>query len=109
MPLTIGDVIEQKKQADAVQAQADAAAEAADKVLADAQAAAVTSNLQLKVGLDKVGPVFIQSTDGSVEIWMPDATDTGFHVLKPVADSTVLETDPPAPEPAPAPDPAIQQ
>jgi hypothetical protein len=103
MPLTIGDVIQQKKQAEAAEAQAKAAAEAADKAFADAQAAAITSNLQLKVGLGKVGPVFIQSTDGSVEVWMPDASDTGFHQFNPAAVSTVLDPDPaPVPEPTPA-------
>jgi hypothetical protein len=107
MAVTIGDVIEQKKQADAAEAEAQAAAELADKAFADAQAGALTCNLQLKVGLGKVGPVFIQSTDGSVEIWMPDASDTGFHVFKPAAVSTILEPDPPAPTPDAAPMPDV--
>jgi hypothetical protein len=104
MSLTIGDVIQQKKQAEATEAQARAAAEAADKALADAQAAAIASSFQLKAGLGKVGPVFIQGTDGSVEVWMPDASDTGFHQFKPTPISTTLDLDPaPAPEPAPVP------
>src|SRR4051794_23509238 len=96
MTLTIGDVIAQKKQADELEGQAEAAAEAADKSFADAQAAALASSLQVKGVLGKVGPVFIQATDGSLEVWMPDDTDTGFHVFKPAAVTTVVEDDPPA-------------
>jgi hypothetical protein len=106
MPLTIGAVIPQKKQAEAAEAQAKAAAEAADKAFADAQGAAISSSFQLKAGLGKVGPVFIQGTDGSVEVWMPDASDSGFHVFKPAADSTALDPAPTSvPEPSPAPVP----
>jgi hypothetical protein len=99
MTLTIGDMIEQKKQADALEAQAGAAAREAEKVYADAQASAITSSLQLKVGLGKVGPVFIQSTDGSVEVWMPDISDSGFHSFKPATVDIPLDPDPPAPAP----------
>jgi hypothetical protein len=99
MPLTIGNVIDQKKQSDAAASLAYTAAQAADQAFADAQARAVSASQQLKVGLGRVGPVFIQSTDGAVEIWMPDASTDGYHVFKPVDVGTVLEADPPAPEP----------
>src|SRR5207302_1398438 len=97
--MTIGDAIQQKKQADTTVAEAKAKAEAADQDYADAQTAAITRNFQLKVGLGKVGPVFIQSTDGSVEVWMPDASDAGFHQFKPAPVDTPLNIDPPAPTP----------
>lgn len=98
MPTTIGDVIQQKKQNDQAEAQAEAAA-AANQAHANARASAAAGAATLKRALARTGPAFVQNPDGSVEVYMPDATDAGFHTLNPVAVGTPVEL---ADDPTPA-------
>ena len=105
---TIGEVIHQKKQADATEAHAKATSEAAVKAYAEAQATAATLESRLKSALAKTGPVHVVDSDGKVEIWMPDVSGVGYHVINPSPVSTPVDLNPPAPVPvlAPAPAPA---
>jgi hypothetical protein len=110
MPTTIGDVIAQKKQTDLAETQAMAAAAAADQAYAAAQAAADASDDQLKLALGRTGPAFVQNTDGSIEVYLPDSSVEGFQVVTPVAVGAVVDLTPaPTPAPAPTPTPAPQQ
>ncbi len=106
MSTTIGDVIQAKKQADQTEAQAKTTAAAADQAYTAAQAASGMAATQLKTALTVTGPVYLQNPDGSFEVWLPDASDTGFHMIKPAASSTSIDLTPPAPAPAPTPSPA---
>ena len=108
MATTIGDVISQKKQTDQVEAQAKAAAAVADQAYTDAQNAAHASDEQLKLALSRTGPAFVQNADGSVEVYLPDASDSGFHLFLPAGAGTVVDLSP-APAPAPIPEPAQKE
>jgi len=101
---TIGDVIAAKKAADAAQAQATAAAQAANAALAQAADAQTQANATLKADLAAVGPV-LMPVGQDFEVWIPDASDAGFHVIRPLPVSTPVPAAQPAPSPTPAPAP----
>ncbi len=101
MSMTIGDVIQAKKQADKDSAGAKAAFEAANQALSAAQSAAENAEGQLRAALARTGPAFIEA-DGSIEIYLPDPSGAGYQVIKPVAVGTPVDLTAPAPGPAPA-------
>jgi hypothetical protein len=95
--MTIGDVIQAKKQADKDSAGAQAAFEAATLALSAAQGAAENAEGQLKAALARTGPAFIQEADGSIELYLPDPSGSGYQVIKPVAIDTPVDLTAPAP------------
>jgi hypothetical protein len=102
---TIGDIIAAKKSADAQAAQATDAARAANEALTTALEAQQQAGAGLKAGLQAIGPVFIQNGDGSFEVWIPDASDVGYNVLRPVPVTTPVPAGGGAAAGAPAPSP----
>jgi outer membrane biosynthesis protein TonB len=102
-PRTIGDVLTFKKTAAAALAARTTEAAAANKAVADAQTVDADANAMVKTNL-KV-PVFLQDAQG-VEVYLPDGSDLGFHVIRPVGAETPLDNLPPEPTPEPAPTPA---
>jgi hypothetical protein len=97
---TIGDVIQAKKGADARATDAARAAQAANQALGDALTAQSGANAELKAGLAAVGPVFLQDADGSFEVWIPDASDSGYHAIRPQPVTTPVTPATQAPPPA---------
>ena len=106
MSKTIGAVIEQKKSSEKVAAAAQAASEAAQQAYSDAQHALAVAEAELKASLAKTGPAFLQEADGSIEVYLPEASEVGYHILKPVAVATPIDPAPPVPVPLPVPAPA---
>jgi hypothetical protein len=102
---TIGDIIAAKKSADAQAAQATDAARAANEALTTALTAQQQAGAGLKAGLQAIGPVFIQNGDGSFEVWIPDASDVGYNVLRPVPVTTPVPAGGGAAAGAPTPSP----
>jgi hypothetical protein len=102
---TIGDIIAAKKSADAQAAQATDAARAANEALTTALEAQQQAGAGLKAGLQAIGPVFIQNGDGSFEVWIPDASDVGYNVLRPVPVTTPVPAGGGAAAGAPTPSP----
>lgn len=99
---TIGDVIQAKKGADARATDAASAARAANQALAAALDTQAGANAELKADLAAVGPVFLQDADGSFEVWIPDASDSGYHAIRPQPVTTPVTPATQAPASAPA-------
>jgi hypothetical protein len=55
---------------------------------------AITGSYQIEVSPGEGGPIFIQSTNGAVEIRMPSTCKPGFHDFRPDAFEPFFETDP---------------
>lgn len=89
---TIGDAISAKKAAEQAEQVKKAEAAAANQAFADAQAENQRTALELKQNLGLIGATYIQAEDGSIEVYIPDGSDAGFHVIRPVAGSTPLPT-----------------
>jgi hypothetical protein len=88
---TIGDVIAAKKSADAQAAQATDAARAANEALTTALEAQQQAGAGLKAGLAAIGPVFIfDQQAGTIEVWIPDASDQGYNVIRPAPVTTAV-------------------
>lgn len=100
---TIGDAIRAKKGADARATDAAQAAQAANQALGDALTAQSGANAELKADLAAVGPVFLQDADGSFEVWIPDASDSGYRAIRPQPVTTPVTPATQAPPPATGP------
>lgn len=87
---TIGDVLKAKVGADKAADDAAKALAAAIKSEAAAKTAQDKADADVKAGLAATGPVFVVNADGSVYVWIPDASDAGFHLIQPVPASTTL-------------------
>jgi hypothetical protein len=88
---TIGDIIAAKKTADAQAAQATDAARAANEALTTALEAQQQAGAGLKAGLAAIGPVFIfDQQAGTIEVWIPDASDQGYNVIRPAPVTTAV-------------------
>lgn len=89
-PLTIGGVIGAKKAAAADEDQKRQEAAAADQAYADAQARNRQTTVDLKADLGLVGASYVELPEGGVEVYIPDGSEAGYHVIRPVAGSTPI-------------------
>ena len=84
------------------------AAAAADKALTDATASRAAADTAVAADLHKLGkPIEYTNNDGSLSVFVPDATDGGYSVLNLAGPDATVEDDAPAgggngsPTPAP--------
>ena len=110
MSQSIRDVIQRTEQADQDAKDKRAAALAANTSAQDASDMAEKFHAELAADIKAAGPVYrtdssgapLLNPDGSVTVYTPDQSDSGFHRYSVMPDSVMVKEEP-APTPAPTP------
>lgn len=88
---TIGDVIAALTAAQSdEQAKKDAAAKA-DAEYAAAQEATMGASAELKADIQVVQAAFTKDQDGNITVYLADASEAGYHAIRPVPAETPIQ------------------
>jgi hypothetical protein len=88
---TIGDVIASLTTAQSDEATKQDAAARADAEYATAQQATRDASAELKAGIQVVQAAFTQDQDGNITVYLADASEAGYHAIRPVPAETPLQ------------------